>query len=279
MFKKIFGNKKIVLIFDIIFLILTIFCYVYIYEVEKVKAVFVSDAITFVEENKNPVFRISKIVLYSSAHAVDNSEGGNLENIDISQFTDIAVYIDNKVKLEELTEENTINQLYIDNISLKTNDSKGNLILNYKNPAMFGKFIDLQNYEDQGIVFKVPHTNEEQIEAGFEESVFFTDCSNPISLGFVNKNLLTNCQIGNTNVNGSILFDGSILRNANIDLDNISGDIRFSINIKNNLDEDFICNVDIKHNFEDTENSIYSGYIMKVLNTEGAKYDFLKVSR
>ena len=279
MFRKIFGNRKLVLILDILFLIVTVFCYVYIYEVEKVKTAFVSDAITFVEDNKNPVFRISKIVLYSSAYAVDNSEQGMLENIDISQFTDIAVYIDNKIKVKELTEENTINQMYIDNISLKTNNLSGNLNFNYKPSEMFGKFVDLPNYEEQGIVFNIPHSNEEQLEMGFERSVFFTDCSNPISLGFVNKNLLTNCQLGNKNVNGEILFDGSILKNANINLNDISGDIRFSINIKNNLDEDFICNVDIKHNFQDTENSIYSGYIMKVLNTEGAKYDFLKVSR
>jgi hypothetical protein len=147
LFKKIFGNKKIVLLLDIVFLIITILCYIHIYEVEKVKAIFENDAITFAEENQNPVFRINKIVLYSSAYAIDNSEHGKLENIDISQFTDIAVYIDNKIKVKELTEENTINQMYIDNISLKTNNLAGNLNFNYKPSEMFGKFVDLPNYE------------------------------------------------------------------------------------------------------------------------------------
>lgn len=277
MFKKIFVKRRIILLIDIILLIVSINCYKYIYGAEGRKATFANQAAEFVEENKNPVFKISKIILYSSAYAVDNSEEGKMQNIDISQFTDIAIHIDNKGKIEELTAENTINELYIDDIKLTMNSDRGEKIINYKNPKESGKYVDLQNYPEDGIHFNILHSNDEQLEADYTNSVFYTDCSNPISLGFINKNILTNCAIGN--VNGEIAFNGSILRNANIGLESISGKMNFTIHLKNNLGEDFICNLDIDHSFEDAENGIYSGYVMKILNAEGEKYHFLKVSK
>ena len=102
------------------------------------KNTFGAESERFVEENANPVFRISKIILYSSAHAVDNSENSKLEDIDISQFTDIAIYIDNKGKSSEITAENTVNEMFIDNIEMTINSSRGEHIFNYKNPQNFG---------------------------------------------------------------------------------------------------------------------------------------------
>lgn len=277
MLKKILLNKRIVLIIDIILLIMSINGYKYIYQTEQVKTIFVGEAVRFVEENSNPVFKINKLVLYSSAHAVDNSQDGRMEDIDISQFTDIAIYIDNKGKTEEITAENTINELYIDNLEIKVHSGNGEKILNYKNPKKFGKYTELNNFQDNRIDFNVVHSNDEQMGAGFTDSVFYTDCSNPISLGYINKNILTNCAIGN--VNGEVKFDGSILRNASVDLKSISGNIKMSIHIKNNQDEDFICNLELDNTFEDVENGIYSGYVMKIQNTEGEEYHFLKVSK
>ena len=80
-------------------------------------------------------------------------------------------------------------------------------------------------------------------------------------------------------MNGEVKFDGSILRNASVDLKSISGNIKMSIHIKNNQDEDFICNLELDNTFEDVENGIYSGYVMKIQNTEGEEYHFLKVSK
>lgn len=276
MLKKILRKKRIVLIIDIILLIMSIKAYKYVYDVEKVRADFASESIRFVEENKNPVFKVSKIVLYSSAHAEDNSPNKDLQDININQFTDIAIYIDNKGKTEELSAENTVNEMFIDNIKIATNSQKGDHIFNCKNSKFFGKYQDLQNYSEDGFIFNVLKSNDEQIASGNEENAFYTDCSNPISLGFINKNILTNGKIANTN--GKIAFDGSILKNANIDLNSISGKFSFSIHIKNNLDEDYVCNLNIDNNFEDKEDGIYSGYVMKVQNTEGEQYHFLKVS-
>ncbi len=276
MVKKIFSNKRILLIIDFILLIVSIFCYKYTYESEKVKTIFAAEAESFVEENANPIFKVGKIVLYSSAYAEDNSAEKNMQDIDISQFTDIAIYIDNKGKFEELTAENTVNEMYIDNIQVTTESEIGEKSLNYKNPQEIGKYVSLQNYQGESILFNIIRSNDEQLQADYNQNTFYTDCSNPISLGFVNKNILTDCKIGN--VNGNIFFDGSILRNANIDLNSISGRIKMSIHIKNNLGEKFVCNLDIENKFEDVENGIYSGYVMKIQNTDDVKYNFLKVS-
>ena len=50
---------------------------------------------TIVEENKEPVFTIQKVVLYSSAEYEDLSVEQNLQDISIHQYTDIALYISN----------------------------------------------------------------------------------------------------------------------------------------------------------------------------------------
>ena len=52
------------------------------------------------------------------------------------------------------------------------------------------------------------------------------------------------------------------------------GYIKLDSNIKNNLNEDFVCNLNIKNDFEDVSNGIYSGYVMKIQNTNEEKYNF-----
>lgn len=275
MLDKIIGNKKILFVIDILLLIISIKCYKYIYDVELLKNTFGMESEKFVEENANPVFKVSKIILYSSAYAVDKSENGKLEDINISQFTDMAIYIDNKGKSSEITAENTVNEMFIDNIEMTTNSSKGEHIFNYKNPQNFGKYMPIENYRDDGILMNVIKTNEEENVADYGNNVFFTDCSNPLTLGFVNKNFLTNCKI--SKAKGSLLFDGSILKNANVDLSTISGKINFSIHIKNNLGETFECSLSVENDFTEDEEGISTGYVMKIQNTEDEKYNFLKV--
>ena len=45
--------------------------------------------------NENSIFNIQKMLFYSSANAVDNTEEQSLQNLSISQYTDISIYIDN----------------------------------------------------------------------------------------------------------------------------------------------------------------------------------------
>lgn len=209
--KKKSIDIKLIILIDIILLIAVFFAYKNIYTVETRKTIYAEASEKFVEENKQPVFKIGKIILYSSANAIDNSDG-QLKDIDISQFTDLQVYIDNTKKSPEITAENTINEMYIDNIKFSIKSNNGTKSFNYKNPFDFGKFIQLDNYRDDGILFQISNTNEEDALVNYNDNVFFTDCSNPISLGFVNKDLLTGCEVNSTNGSSKRLrYDGRII--------------------------------------------------------------------
>ena len=268
--------NKIILFIDIILLVVSIIAYKYIFQVETGKRIYSEEAEQFVAENENPVFKIDKIILYSSANAVDNSNG-ELKSLDISQFTDIEIFINNKTKSEEITAENTINELFIDNIKIESNSENGEKIFNYKNPLNCGKYTEIENWINDEILFNVVNSNEKNREANYDENIFYTDCSNPISLGYINKNILTNCEVNSNNA--SISFDGSILADAGINLEELNTKITFTIHIVNNFNEKFICNVKIENDLtaEDGEDSIYSGYLMKIINPVDNEYNFIKI--
>ena len=213
-----------------------------------------------------------RISVEISANGIDNSDG-KLQSIDISQFTDIVIYLNNTNKIKEITAENTINQMYIDNIKITSKSEMGEKIFNYKNPYNTGKYQDLKNYENNGIYFKILNSNEKNNSANYDEPVFYTDCSNPISLGFINKNILTNCEVTDT---GSIAFDGSILKSANIDVKDLKTTLDFTIHLKNNFNEEFIANASLDIDLEKENEAIYTGYMMQIIDTEEIK--FLKVS-
>ena len=171
----------IILVIDIILLVVSIFTYKYIFQRETGKMIYLEESEWFATENKNPIFKIEKIILYSSANAIDNSNG-ELKNLDISQFTDIEIFINNKSKSEEISAENTVNELFIDNIKIESESDTGEKIFNYKNPLNCGKYVDLENWRDDGILFNVLNSNQKNEVANYDENIFYTDCSNPISL-------------------------------------------------------------------------------------------------
>ena len=274
MLKKILLNKKILLLIDIILLIISIFAYKKIYNEQLLKKRFENYAVKFAEEQEKPIFNVEKIILYNSAFAVDNSQEKIMENVDISQFTDIALYINNKNKSEEITPENTISEMYIDNIKININEKKGEKILNYKNPNSFGKFLLLDNYENNTINFNIIKTNQEKNSEEVLTNSFYTDCSDPITLGFINKNIIKGAKAGIES--GIFTFNGSILKSANLDLEQLSGRINFNINLKNNYGEEFLCNCNIPIDLTQNEKEIYSGYSIKMENLEGINWEFIK---
>ena len=263
------------LILDIFLIVISVLVYKYIFEVETTKKIYAEQTSKFIENNENPVFKIGKIILYSSANAVDNSNG-ELKNIDITQFTDMEIYIDNKIKNAEITAENTINEMYISNIKIQSKNEIGEKIFNYKNPLYCGKYVELDNWQEDGILFNIVNTNEKNNESDYDNSIFYTDCSNPISLGYINKNILTGCEVSGDS--GTITFDGTILKDAGVNLEELGVTISFSINITNNYNEKFVCDVAIDNNLTSEDEGIYSGYLMKILNPEGDNYNFIKIS-
>lgn len=268
-------NPVSTLIIVIVLCLISVLGYKYIFEVETQKKIYAEESVKFIENNENPVFRIGQIILYSSANAVDNSDG-QLKSLDISQFTDMAIYIDNKSQSEEITAENTINEMYINNIKIESASENGEKLFNYKNPQNCGKYVELSNWQQDGILFNIVNTNQKNRAANYDENIFYTDCSNPISLGFINKNILIGCEASNTV--GTLTFDGSILKNANVNLDELRTKISFDINVTNNYNEKFVCNLELDLDLTSENDEIYSGYLVKMLKTDSNKYNFIKIS-
>ena len=231
---------------------------------------FANQMVEISDENEQTVFSIQKIMLYSSANAVDNSENQSLNNMSISQFSDISLYIDNSKISSDLTDENTIKELYIDNIFLSTQSENGTKILNYKNPLNFGKYQNVEQASNNRIDFKIINTNQENESNNYDEPTFYSDCSNPISLGYLNKDLLTNYSVSDNSK--TISFNGKVLKEANVNLDEIQPTLNFTIHIVSNLGEKFAYNM--KLNIDLT--GIYDGYSFKGKNTSGTEYNFFK---
>ena len=271
--KEVRVKRRNLLAANIILMIISIIGCKYIFEVETTKKVYAAETVKILEENRNPVFAIEKIELWSSAYAKDNSEG-DLKDIDISQFTDIILYVDNKLKSDEITAENTVSQLFIDNIKIESEAENGERIFNYKNPYNAGKYVELSNWQGDGILFNVLNTNEKNKNADYDANVFYTDCSNPISLSLVNKNILTGCEVNN---NGSLTFDGSILEKAGINLEGLKTKISFVVHIINNYEEAFLCDVAFDIDLTKNNNAIYKGFAKQEIKAKDEEFNFIKV--
>lgn len=275
---------------------------------------FASQEFKVYENNQEQVFKIEKIIVCSSAGATDLSEKQNLQDLNIYQYTDIAVYIDNG---EELSNKNTIKELYIDNISLEGPNDIGQKSLNYKNINKLGlkkdaikkdnqsdgifsslnnntntsNSIDVgsiatnetdnttenvdneqenqDNIQNERIDFNIVYTNEENDAANYNNPTFYTDCSNPITLEYLNNDIVTHYKMDE---NKTIAFDGSILKEAGVDLQTLNCKVKFKINIVNNMNQKYSCWI----NFAIPLDDIYEGTTLKGKSTNNQKYIFFR---
>ncbi len=268
-------NERLFFTILIIALFITFLLYYnLVFSVVFARNAFANEMIEIADQNEDTIFNIQKILLYSSANAIDNSEDQSLKDMSICQYTDISIYIDNTSSITELTNENTIKQLYIDNIVITSNADMGTKILNYKNPLDFGKFKMIETPENNRIDFNIVNTNSENENNDYANPTFYTDCSNPISLGYMNKNILTNYAVSR-DVN-TVSFNGKVLQEANINLEDINYTLTFKINIVNNLNQKFVYNMKLDINLDDNNGGIYNGYVYKGKNTKGNEYRFFK---
>ncbi len=328
-------DKYIIPIFSAIVIVVIILLFAYgniISKNIKYKK-FANEGMKVYENNKEQVFKVEKIIICSSANAVDLSEKQNLQDMSIYQYTDIAVYIDNG---DELSNKNTVKKLYIDNISLEGTSDVGKKSLNYKNILKFGLkkenktksnnelntsvsnvfesllnntnansidvgniitdddgMISLTNNEsenttidekdneenaennnqeelkDKKIDFNIVYTNEENEKADYDEPTFYTDCSNPITLEYINNDIVTHYKMDE---NKSVSFDGSILKEVGIETEKLNCKVKFKINIINNNNEKYSCWI----NFSIPLDDIYEGTTMKAKTTNNQKYVFFR---
>ena len=275
--KQVFKDKKIVIksIISVILFIVVFIGYFKIIE-KRVKAdAFVSELESIASKNMESIFAIDKIYLCSSATAIDSSEKKNLGEMDIYQYTDIAIYIKNSTD-GELTNKNTIKKLYIDNIKIEPENSSGIQNLVYTNLLKIGAKDELKamlkngkyevGTENKRIDFNVLSSNKENALANYETATFYADCSNPISLKYINK-LNKKYVMGD---NASAMFDGTILEKAGIPIEDMNCKIIFKINLVNNKDEYYSCFVNLKLPLE----GIYKGTAINSKTMKENEYTF-----
>ncbi len=268
--KKVNINKQIIFLI-IVFIAIIILCLLInlIYTKHKAKTNFESDLLS--SNDYSDTFSIDKIVLYSSANATSNETSRNLWNINVYQFTDMAIYLNNNSE-SSLSSKNTIKELYIDNIKYSPLPEKGTPELYYKAIVNFG----IPSLKDENLVqdklnFKIINSKD---TLDTNTASFYETCQTPITLQFVNKDIKANAIIPNTGE--ALVFDGSLLSKTNIALNNIKTSISFNINLTNNLDEKYVYNVNFEIPLEDNEHSIYEGNIKKEI-TEFSNNKFLKL--
>ncbi len=268
--KKINTNKQIIFLIISLISVITLFLLInFIYTKHKTKTNFESDLLS--SNDYSDTFSVDKIVLYSSANATSNETSRNLWNINVYQFTDMAIYLNNNSE-NSLSSKNTIKELYIDNIKYSPLPEKGTPELYYKAIDNFG----IPSLKDENLVhdklnFKIINSKD---SLDTNTASFYETCQTPITLQFVNKDIKANAIIPNTGE--ALVFDGSLLSKTNIALNNIKTSISFNINLTNNLDEKYVYNVNFEIPLEDNEHSIYEGNIKKEI-TEFSNNKFLKL--
>ena len=268
-------NERLIFTLLIIALfIIFLLYYNFVFSVVFARNSFTNQMVEISDGNENSVFNIQKVLLYSNANAIDNSENNSLKNMSICQYTDLSIYIDNTSYISELTDENTIKQLYIDNIEATTNADMGTKIVNYKNPLDFGQYKKIKSPENGRIDFNIINTNEANESTDYSEPTFYTDCSNPITLGYMNKDILTNYSVSQDA--NSVSFNGKVLKESNISLDDINYTLSFNIHIVNNLNKKFVYNMKLNVDLNDANGGIYNGYIYKGKTTSGSEYRFFR---
>lgn len=181
---------------------------------------------------------INKITCYSSAFAFNNTTNKvqNGWSIDLSQYTDIAIYLN--------TQDADIANMYIDNISF-SNNNFSHLGLSYLVPENFGKSPLLE--EDSSSV-------SERIDLPL---------SNPITFRYMNYNIKENCLI--TDIEDPLVFDGSILKRGKVTLSSLKNTVSFNLHFVDNNGNTSSLPVTINIPFENKQSgkSIYDGYYLE----------------
>ena len=186
-------------------------------------------------EKKSSIFYLDKIYCYSSATGINNSEGKAMWDVNVSQYTDIALYLGiNNVKnnLENNLEENlqvvdtsakySISKIYIDKINF-SNTNTGNLNLNYIPILYFGLISDdelaISNEQQSKINFNIVDSTDSLLNDIVSEPSIDNHFILPITLRYLNQNIKNGHVINN--IEDSLSFDGSILKRSSIPLSSL----------------------------------------------------------
>jgi len=254
-FKDTLKNKRYIYLYITILILLIIFILasirtIRIYVTTKS---YENQILQIANLNKETVFSLDTIFVFSSATATNNAENPNsLWSLDIHQYSDIALFIHNHAS-NGYTTKNTLSKLYLDNFHID-GTTYGTPSLSYKDVQTFGKFVDL---EETKILDTLTYTitNGDTVDSTIAQMDL--SCKAPITLGFMNKNIKEGYTIVDTS--SPLQYNGTLLKTATIPLGNISPTLSFDIHIENPLEEKYTLNVRFPLPLEDANSSIYDG--------------------
>lgn len=226
--------------------------------------------------NKSSVFSLSKIYCYSSASGINNTEGKAMWDVNVSQYTDIALGLsinnvnndltnnlgNSNSQVVDASPKYSISKIYIDNISF-SNNSTGTLSLGYIPILNFGLISndELTNPEKQQskIDFNIVDDKETLLNNLVYEPSIDKNLILPITLRYLNSNIKTNHTI--TSIEEKLAFDGSILKRASIPLSSIKNEVTFNIHIVTNSSEEYMYPVHLQIPLQNEDNgkNIYDG--------------------
>lgn len=270
-FKNITNKKTLLVLLILIIISFICFCFHFIYTNFLTKENLQSNIVADFNSNESDIFKITKITLFSSANATQNqSVSKTTWNLNISQFTDIAIFIDNNSE-NELTSQNTIQSLYIDNIKYINTPTLGTPILYYKNPNDFGKLsFKEENKIDNTLNYSIAPYNQ---QLNYEKPEVYDSSFSPTCIGFVNQDIKTDYVV--TNTQETLYYDGSLLKRCHVGLTSINCSFSFDIHIINQLGEHFKSTVTIDIPLKDESNNktIYDGFLkQEITDLENLKF-------
>lgn len=214
---------------------------------------------------QNNIFSINKIVFFSSAFGESTPNTNNTSTLkNIIQYTDIAIFIDNNSDTYSL--ENTLKSVTIENFKFIDLPKIGQPNLYYKNfYSIATPSFDENNLIKDSLNFDITSDD----TADLSTPVLFNNCANPITISYKNSNLIDEHTIENSN---SISYDGSLLKNCNIILNNLKCSFSFYIIIENNLGHKYRCPIYIDIPLSENNLSIYDGYFIYNYNPHYSFY-------
>lgn len=243
----------------VLLILLIIFLSYTLIHKQQLKSQFENDYLKKAELNEKQIFHISKIYCYSSASAETNQTTQPQWDLNISQFTDIAIYLQAD-QSSGTTEENTIQKMALYDIQISNNEEK-NAALYFKDLSKFGRFdFSEENKIDGTLNYEIINS----YALDYSKPQIYMGANNPIAIQFVRKNVREHFIINDLST--PILYDGRLLKQANIPSSALETNLSFKILIVNQANQEFIANVYLSIPLEE-EQSIYDGYCVKeILN-------------
>ena len=209
-----------------------------------------------VEGEKKLPFSISKILLVSTVDGNEQTDEHNIWNIDVTQVNDLYIYLD-----KTIDDEQTINQIKVENFVVNKTPSKGKL----KVLRPTGELPNLYTYSEQDYI----NGSITYLGAAIDDMKALEISNNGGVIGF--RVALEN--LGNfiSNENIEVTYDGKLLSNMGVNLEEISFNISFDIiittsenvNYKGTITLDMPINSVIEEGSSSTEITEFSNIVFK----------------